>query len=200
MSEKLQGNPFVLGKEIDEAYFCDRQKETEFLMKQVENGRDVALISPRRLGKTGLVGHLFRQSQIASRYQTFLIDIYATSSLPEFVYLLGKTIFETLKFFSFYPHFFTFFTLFPTIFSSQPLFSLFRSAHSSSSSSAAFLHISLFSSLLPTLLFALHTPRCAGGTRQLDESHTDSQLNKSAVDLTTGRVTYRQPFYLTHAL
>ena len=90
-------NPFVVGKYVSDKYFCDREKETEFLIKQVENGRNVALISPRRMGKTGLVQHCFQQSHSSDSYYTFFVDIYATSSLAEFVYLLGKNIYETLK-------------------------------------------------------------------------------------------------------
>ena len=90
-------NPFVVGKYVSDKYFCDREKETEFLIKQVENGRNVALISPRRMGKTGLVQHCFQQSRLSDSYYTFFVDIYATSSLAEFVYLLGKNIYETLK-------------------------------------------------------------------------------------------------------
>ncbi len=48
-------NPFVIGKYLSPKYFCDRTEETEFLKKQIENGRDVALISPRRIGKSGLI-------------------------------------------------------------------------------------------------------------------------------------------------
>ena len=90
-------NPFVVGRYVSDKYFCDREKETEFLMKQIENGRNVALISPRRMGKTGLVQHCFQQPRLNENYYTFFVDIYATSSLAEFVYLLGKTIYETLK-------------------------------------------------------------------------------------------------------
>lgn len=90
-------NPFVVGKYISDPYFCDREKETGFLIKQIENGRNVALISPRRLGKTGLIYHCFRQERIQKNYHTFFIDIYATSSLSEFVYLFGKAIYEELK-------------------------------------------------------------------------------------------------------
>lgn len=90
-------NPFVVGKYISDSYFCDRENETNFLIKQIENGRNVALISPRRLGKTGLIYHCFRQGQIQKKYHTFFIDIYATSSLSEFVYLFGKAIYEELK-------------------------------------------------------------------------------------------------------
>ena len=90
-------NPFVVGRYVSDKYFCDREKETEFLIKQIENGRNIALVSPRRMGKTGLVRHCFHQSRLSDNYYTFFVDIYATSSLAEFVYLWGKTIYEELK-------------------------------------------------------------------------------------------------------
>lgn len=90
-------NPFVIGKYIGDEYFCDRQKETEFLMKQIRNGRNVVLVAPRRLGKSDLIHHLFHQKEIKDQYNTLFIDIYATSSLEELVYIFGKAVFETLK-------------------------------------------------------------------------------------------------------
>lgn len=89
-------NPFIVGKYVADTYFCDRCAETDFLIKQITNGRNVALISPRRIGKTELIHHLMRQPQIADQYHTFFIDIYATSSLAEMVYLLGKAIYSKL--------------------------------------------------------------------------------------------------------
>lgn len=97
MENKAIINPFIVGRYISDRYFCDRGKETEFLIKQIDNGRNVALISPRRMGKTGLIRHCFNREKFASRYYTFFIDIYATSSLAEFVYMLGKEIYEVLK-------------------------------------------------------------------------------------------------------
>ena len=90
-------NPFIVGRYVSDHYFCDREQETAFLIKQVENGRNVALISPRRMGKTGLLQHSFNQPACQEKYYTFFIDIYATNSLSEFVYLFGKTVYETLK-------------------------------------------------------------------------------------------------------
>ncbi|MGN0224329.1 MAG: ATP-binding protein [Muribaculaceae bacterium] len=89
-------NPFIVGKYVADEYFCDRRSETDFLIKQITNGRNVALISPRRMGKTELIHHLMRQPQIAEHYHTFFVDIYATSSLTEMVYLLGKAIYAKL--------------------------------------------------------------------------------------------------------
>ncbi|MBQ7461982.1 MAG: ATP-binding protein [Bacteroidaceae bacterium] len=90
-------NPFIVGRYLAPEYFCDREEETDFLRKQMRNGRNVALISPRRLGKTGLIHHFFHQADVREQFYTFFIDIYATSSLTELVYLLGKAIFEQLK-------------------------------------------------------------------------------------------------------
>lgn len=78
-------------------YFCDREKETARLITLLENGNHVALISPRRIGKTGLIKHCFAQSAIQDNYYTFIVDIYATTSLSEFTYKLGLSILNTLK-------------------------------------------------------------------------------------------------------
>ena len=97
MNDIAINNPFVVGKYLSDKYFCDRIEETEFLRKQLQNGRDVALISPRRIGKSGLIQHFFNQEDIKEDYYLFFIDIYATTSLAEFVYTLGKEIYAQLK-------------------------------------------------------------------------------------------------------
>ena len=90
-------NPFVVSKRIPNELFCDRNSETAFLIKQMENGRNVVLVSPRRLGKTGLIHHLFEQQQVADNYHTFFVDIYSATSLQELCYIFGKAVFERLK-------------------------------------------------------------------------------------------------------
>ena len=90
-------NPFVVGRYVSDRYFCDRRQETDFLVKQTANGRNVALISPRRMGKTGLIRHCFNQESVRQAYYTFFTDIYATTSLAEFVYVLGKSVYDELK-------------------------------------------------------------------------------------------------------
>ena len=81
---------------LSDEYFCNRIEETAFLLKQIVNGRNVALISPRRMGKTELIHHCMRQSDIVDNYIPIFVDIYATTSLAEFVYLLGKAVYEKL--------------------------------------------------------------------------------------------------------
>ena len=90
-------NPFITNGYLSPHYFCDRVEETAQLTRLVTNGNNVALISPRRLGKTGLIYHCFEQEAIKDNYYTFVVDIYATKNLQEFVYELGKTVLGALK-------------------------------------------------------------------------------------------------------
>lgn len=90
-------NPFVTNGYAGEHYFCDRVEETKRLTDLLTNGNNVALISPRRLGKTDLIRHCFSQPEIKDSYYTFLIDIYATSSVQDFVNTLGRSILDALK-------------------------------------------------------------------------------------------------------
>jgi len=90
-------NPFLLKGYISAEYFCDRKKETADLIRLITNDNNVVLVSPRRMGKTGLIEHCFSQKEISKKYYTFFVDIYATRNLQEFVYKLGKEIFERLK-------------------------------------------------------------------------------------------------------
>lgn len=90
-------NPFVTSGYIAPEYFCDREKETEELVRWLLNENNVALISTRRMGKTGLMQHCFQLPEVKESYYTFLIDIYATKTLREFVFQLGKAIMTTLK-------------------------------------------------------------------------------------------------------
>lgn len=90
-------NPFVTTGYVGAEYFCDREKETADIIGLLRNGNNVALVSPRRYGKTDLLRHCFRQPEIANNYYTFIIDIYSTKSVSELVTKLGSTILETLK-------------------------------------------------------------------------------------------------------
>lgn len=90
-------NPFFIKGKIPSAYFCDRESETADLTRKITNGHNVVLISPRRIGKTGLIQHFYEQESIANQYYTFFVDILQTTCLQEFTYLLGQQIFEVLK-------------------------------------------------------------------------------------------------------
>ena len=90
-------NPFIIEGYRSPDYFCDRESETALLKRHLTNGCNVALIAPRRLGKSGLIHHLFHQEEIQNDYYPIYIDIYETKNLNEFVYVLGKGILSVLK-------------------------------------------------------------------------------------------------------
>lgn len=96
-ANKMITNPFVTSGYVSPHYFCDRVEETNLLTSTLTNGNHVALISPRRLGKTGLIYHCFNQDFIKESYYAFVVDIYATKNLQEFVFELGKVVLGTLK-------------------------------------------------------------------------------------------------------
>ena len=93
----MVNNPFILYGYESEKYFCDREEETRNLKQLLENGNNVALIAPRRIGKTGLIENLFHQKQIQRKYYTFLIDIYATKNLEEMVMSIGSSMLSSLR-------------------------------------------------------------------------------------------------------
>lgn len=89
-------NPFVIAGRIPDKYFCDRQSETSELKKLLLNGHNVTLISPRRMGKSGLILHCFDIPEISENFATLYIDILQSSSLKEFVFLFGKAVYDKL--------------------------------------------------------------------------------------------------------
>ena len=90
-------NPFVANGYAGAEYFCDRVKETATLRDLLVNENNVALISPRRLGKTDLIWHLFDNKSIRRSYYCFVVDIYATKNLSDFVNVLGKAVLDELR-------------------------------------------------------------------------------------------------------
>lgn len=89
-------NPFVVTGKIEREYFCDRVMESKAINKSISNGNNLVLISPRRMGKTGLVRYCYDFEFEREEYYTFFIDILHTTSLQEFTYLLGRKIYETV--------------------------------------------------------------------------------------------------------
>jgi AAA+ ATPase superfamily predicted ATPase len=89
-------NPFYITGIIPEPYFCDREKETTWMVRTLENKGHILLTSPRRMGKTQLIRHVFEQPTIKDDYYTFYTDIYPTTSLHELVLFLSKEIYSVL--------------------------------------------------------------------------------------------------------
>lgn len=94
----LQPNPFIITADYyGDRYFCDRHAETEALENNIANGRNTVLISSRRMGKSGLIAHVFNRDFVRTNFKSFSIDLYPTSSLSEMILLLAKEITGQLK-------------------------------------------------------------------------------------------------------
>lgn len=86
-------NPFLISGYYSPEFFCDREQETRVILEALHNGRNVALIAPRRMGKTGLIRHAFyRLKEQQPDIDTFYLDIYSTQSLGDFVRLFASTV------------------------------------------------------------------------------------------------------------
>lgn len=92
----MKNNPFILTPMIPEEYFCDREEETRRLVTTVTNQSNIVLISPRRVGKTGLINHCFEQPEIKDEFITISIDILHTTSFGELILELGNAVFKNV--------------------------------------------------------------------------------------------------------
>lgn len=86
-------NPFVVYGYKGPEYFCDREKETDKIISTLHGERNVTLVAPRRMGKTGLIHHVFNRIENQNKdIKCFYIDIYATKNLEHLVKLLAQEI------------------------------------------------------------------------------------------------------------
>ena len=92
-------NPFICQGYESPEYFCDRIEETKIMTSTLYNGRNITLISPRRLGKTGLIWNTFHHIKSENKDAICIyIDIFPTKSQSEFVRILGTAVLnETLS-------------------------------------------------------------------------------------------------------
>ena len=88
-------NPFVCQGYESPRYFCDREAETKKMLNSLYNGRNITLISPRRLGKTGLIWNVFHHIQSENKDAICLyIDIFPTQNQHDLVNMLGAAVFN----------------------------------------------------------------------------------------------------------
>ena len=85
-------NPFLLKGYKSKELFCDREAELKRLCSNVENGIDTTLVSPRRMGKTGLILHLFEHYKKDKSIECLYVDINFAASQADFNKLLSEAI------------------------------------------------------------------------------------------------------------
>ena len=88
-------NPFIYEGYEGPDYFCDRTEETENIISSLKNGRNLTLVSPRKIGKTGLILHTFDKIKQQDKDAVCIYtDIFHTQNQYDFVQTLGKAIVE----------------------------------------------------------------------------------------------------------
>ncbi len=88
-------NPFVYKGYEGPNYFCDREKETQEMVSALKNGRNLTILSPRKIGKTGLIKHVFNRIKAENKDAVCVyIDVFSTQNLHDFVQALGTAIVE----------------------------------------------------------------------------------------------------------
>lgn len=85
-------NPFTLKDYAGPEYFCDRIDETYRLVDAIKNQRNLTLASIRKMGKTGLIHHLFNQLLKGKKYDCIYFDIYYTETLSGFIDKFGTSL------------------------------------------------------------------------------------------------------------
>jgi uncharacterized protein len=85
-------NPFLLKDYVSPAYFCNRENETESIIKNAQNGLNTTLISIRRMGKTGLLHHVLHQFKANNLGIGIYADMYDTENLKDFTNCIANGI------------------------------------------------------------------------------------------------------------
>lgn len=89
-------NPFLTTGYVSPGYFCDREKETLRLLNAVNGHSNLTLFSIRRMGKTGLIKHLFHKKESKNNINVYL-DIAHANSLDEFVPIFSNAILKKFR-------------------------------------------------------------------------------------------------------
>ncbi|MDR1226085.1 MAG: ATP-binding protein [Prevotellaceae bacterium] len=85
-------NPFLIKGYKSAELFCDRKNEVRQLYQHAQNGIDTTLISPRRMGKTGLIFRFFDFLENGKNFKPIYVDIYSARSLSDFIKLMSEAI------------------------------------------------------------------------------------------------------------
>jgi hypothetical protein len=91
---KKKSNPFLLKGYVSKELFCDRENEIQQLSLNATNGINTTLISPRRLGKTGLIFRFFDSISEKDGIETIYVDIFSSLNLSDFIKFMAEAILQ----------------------------------------------------------------------------------------------------------
>lgn len=91
---KRMDNPFVSIGYRSKLYFCDRKEESKELTRLMLSGVNVTLFSIRRIGKTGLIHHVFYPFRKSRKVACIYVDILATQNLSDFTNKIASAVYN----------------------------------------------------------------------------------------------------------
>jgi hypothetical protein len=77
----MKVNPFLFGGVVDAEHFCPRSRLQRRLASSLRSGQNVALMGPRRVGKTSLIHHTARSIRGATLVYVDLWGVHTTDDL-----------------------------------------------------------------------------------------------------------------------
>ncbi len=77
-------NPFVFGEVIPSRLFVDRRTEIRNLLRDLQAGQKVFLLSPRRFGKSSLISQVFSRLE-KDGFRTVKLEVSSYTSYAEFL-------------------------------------------------------------------------------------------------------------------
>ena len=93
---KAPSNPFLISGYQGPAWFCDREEEVSAIVGAMRNDRNVTLMSLRRMGKTGLIKHAFRQLE-QKKIHLIYVDLLHTTDQATLVAEFAKATINQLS-------------------------------------------------------------------------------------------------------
>jgi AAA+ ATPase superfamily predicted ATPase len=87
-------NPFIVSGYAGPEFFCDREIETAKVIEAAQNKRHLTILSIRRMGKTGLIDHVFSILTKQNLFSCFYVDLFPTTSIQELAQQFGKAVFS----------------------------------------------------------------------------------------------------------
>ncbi|MBK6730095.1 MAG: ATP-binding protein [Bacteroidetes bacterium] len=85
-------NPFPVIAYSGSEFFCNRKAEIKTLKSNIENGVNTTLISIRRMGKTGLILHLFSKLSRNAQMRCLYVDMYATQNQKDLIERIASAV------------------------------------------------------------------------------------------------------------
>jgi len=81
----INKNPFILNDYYKPKYFCNRNKETDFIIKKIGKIEKVMLVSRKGIGKTTLIKNVYYELSKNKDLNLIYINLIKTTSLSQFI-------------------------------------------------------------------------------------------------------------------